>query len=80
MSLMENWIQSYGTNINAVFAQNDEMGMGALLAELRELQLQDELKTAKIETGDVVQQLAQPEDFILVPSPAARITVRVMRV
>lgn len=32
MSLMENWIQSHGTNLNAVFAQNDEMGMGALLA------------------------------------------------
>jgi len=32
MSLMENWIQAHGTNINAVFAQNDEMGMGALLA------------------------------------------------
>jgi inositol transport system substrate-binding protein len=32
MSLMENWIQSYGDRINAVFAQNDEMGMGALMA------------------------------------------------
>jgi inositol transport system substrate-binding protein len=32
MSLMENWIQSYGDRINAVFAQNDEMAMGALLA------------------------------------------------
>lgn len=32
MSLMENWIQSYGGDIHAVFAQNDEMGMGALLA------------------------------------------------
>ncbi|MBX3240779.1 MAG: sugar ABC transporter substrate-binding protein [Chitinophagaceae bacterium] len=32
MSLMENWIQSYGDKINAVFAQNDEMGMGALQA------------------------------------------------
>lgn len=32
MSLMENWIQAYGGNINAVFAQNDEMGMGALIA------------------------------------------------
>jgi inositol transport system substrate-binding protein len=32
MSLMENWIQSYGDKINAVFAQNDEMAMGALLA------------------------------------------------
>ncbi|WP_420151516.1 substrate-binding domain-containing protein [Spirosoma sp.] len=32
MSLMENWIQSYGSQINAVFAQNDEMGMGAVKA------------------------------------------------
>ena len=32
MSLMENWVQSYGTEINAVFAQNDEMGLGALQA------------------------------------------------
>lgn len=32
MSLMENWIQSYGDRINAVFAHNDEMGMGALQA------------------------------------------------
>ncbi len=32
MSLMENWLQSYGSRIYAVFAQNDEMAMGALLA------------------------------------------------
>jgi len=32
ISLMENWIQSYGPRINAVFAQNDEMAMGALIA------------------------------------------------
>jgi inositol transport system substrate-binding protein len=32
MSLMENWIQSYGDRIQAVFAQNDEMAMGALIA------------------------------------------------
>jgi inositol transport system substrate-binding protein len=32
MTLMENWIQSYGDKINAVFAENDEMGMGALVA------------------------------------------------
>jgi inositol transport system substrate-binding protein len=32
MTLMENWIQSYGTRIDAVFAQNDEMAMGALIA------------------------------------------------
>jgi len=32
MSLMENWIQSYGNKIDAVFAQNDEMGLGAVKA------------------------------------------------
>ncbi len=32
MTLMENWIQSYGDKIDAVFAQNDEMAMGALIA------------------------------------------------
>lgn len=32
MTLMENWIQSYGDKINAVFAHNDEMGLGALQA------------------------------------------------
>jgi inositol transport system substrate-binding protein len=32
MSLMENWIQSYGPQINAVFAHNDEMGLGAVKA------------------------------------------------
>jgi inositol transport system substrate-binding protein len=32
MTLMENWLQSYGDKINAVFAQNDEMAMGALMA------------------------------------------------
>ena len=32
MSLMENWIQSFGDRIDAVFAQNDEMAMGAVIA------------------------------------------------
>lgn len=32
MTLMENWIQSFGPRLNAVFAQNDEMAMGALNA------------------------------------------------
>ncbi|SDL41982.1 sugar ABC transporter substrate-binding protein [Siphonobacter aquaeclarae] len=32
LSLMENWIQSYGSKIQAVFCQNDEMGMGAVKA------------------------------------------------
>ncbi len=32
MDLMENWIQAYASKINAVFAQNDEMAMGAMKA------------------------------------------------
>lgn len=32
VTLMENWLQSHGDKISAVFAQNDEMAMGALLA------------------------------------------------
>ena len=32
MSLMENWIQLHGKNIQAVFAHNDEMGLGAAQA------------------------------------------------
>jgi len=32
VTLMENWLQAHGDKIDAVFAQNDEMAMGALLA------------------------------------------------
>ncbi len=32
VTLMENWLQSQGEKISAVFAQNDEMAMGAVLA------------------------------------------------
>ncbi len=32
MALMENWLQAYPGQIQGVFAQNDEMGMGALKA------------------------------------------------
>ena len=32
MTLMENWIQAYGDQSNAVFCQNDEMALGALNA------------------------------------------------
>ena len=32
VTLMENWLQAYGTSAQAVFAQNDEMAMGVLLA------------------------------------------------
>ncbi|MDE3164589.1 MAG: sugar ABC transporter substrate-binding protein [Acidobacteriota bacterium] len=42
MSLMENWIQSYGAKINAVFAQNDEMAMGALIS-LEQARLKDKV-------------------------------------
>lgn len=42
MSLMENWIQSFGPQITAVFAQNDEMAMGAVKA-LTEAGLKDKV-------------------------------------
>jgi len=32
MALVENWLQAYGDSIDAIFAQNDEMGLGALNA------------------------------------------------
>jgi inositol transport system substrate-binding protein len=32
MDLTENWIQLYGKQINAIFAHNDEMGLGAVKA------------------------------------------------
>lgn len=51
MSLMENWIQSYGNRINAVFAQNDEMGMGALQA-LEQAGLKDRVVVVSIDAID----------------------------
>jgi inositol transport system substrate-binding protein len=48
MSLMENWIQSYGSKINAVFAQNDEMGVGALHA-LEEAHMKDKVPVVGID-------------------------------
>ncbi len=48
MSLMENWIQSYGNQINAVFAQNDEMGMGAVKA-LTDAGLKDKIVVVSID-------------------------------
>lgn len=32
MALMENWIQTFGGNIDALYAHNDEMAMGAVIA------------------------------------------------
>lgn len=48
MSLMENWIQSYGDKINAVFAHNDEMGMGALQA-LEQAKMKDKVVVVSID-------------------------------
>ncbi|MGV3557865.1 sugar ABC transporter substrate-binding protein [Larkinella arboricola] len=48
MALMENWIQSYGNTINAVFAQNDEMGMGAVKA-LTDAGLKDKVVVVSID-------------------------------
>lgn len=55
MSLMENWIQSYGNKINAVFAHNDEMGMGALQA-LEQANLKDKVVVVSIDAiADALQ-------------------------
>lgn len=55
MSLMENWIQSYGSRIDAVFAQNDEMGMGALQA-LEQANLKNQVVVVSIDAiSDALQ-------------------------
>lgn len=55
MSLMENWIQSYGNKIQAVFAQNDEMGMGAVIA-LEQAKLKDKVIVASVDAiADALQ-------------------------
>ena len=57
MSLMENWIQSYGGRINAVFAQNDEMGIGALHA-LEQAHLKDKVPVVGIDAiGEALQMV-----------------------
>lgn len=48
MTLMENWIQSYGDKINAVFAHNDEMGLGALQA-LEQANMKDKVIVVSID-------------------------------
>ncbi|MFD2933761.1 sugar ABC transporter substrate-binding protein [Spirosoma flavum] len=48
MSLMENWIQSFGPKINAVFAHNDEMGLGAVKA-LTDAGLKDKIIVVSID-------------------------------
>ena len=59
LELMENWIQSFGTQINAVFAQNDEMGMGALKA-LQAAKLKDKVLLVSIDAiADALQAVKQ---------------------
>jgi len=55
MTLMENWIQAYGDKIQAVFAQNDEMGMGAVLA-LEHARLKDKVIVVSVDAiADALQ-------------------------
>jgi inositol transport system substrate-binding protein len=55
MTLMENWIQSYGNKIQAVFAQNDEMAMGALIA-LEQARMKDRVVVAGVDAiADALQ-------------------------
>lgn len=55
MALMENWIQSYGSQINAVFAQNDEMGLGAMQA-LIDAKLKDKVVVVSVDgIGDAMK-------------------------
>ncbi|GEO06042.1 rhizopine-binding protein [Adhaeribacter aerolatus] len=55
MSLTENWIQSHGDKINAIFAHNDEMGMGAVKA-LENANLNDKVVVVSIDAiADAVQ-------------------------
>lgn len=59
MSLMENWIQSYGERIDAVFAQNDEMGMGALQA-LEQAGLKEKVLVVSIDAiGDALRAVKE---------------------
>ncbi len=48
ITLMENWIQSHGGAIHAVFAQNDEMAMGAVLA-LEQARMKDKVIVAGVD-------------------------------
>lgn len=59
MSIMENWIQVHGKTLNAVFAQNDEMAMGALQA-VEQAGLKDKIKIIGIDAiADALQAVKQ---------------------
>jgi inositol transport system substrate-binding protein len=59
MSLMENWIQSLGNEVQAVFAQNDEMAMGALLA-LEQAKMKDRVVVVGVDAiADALQAVKE---------------------
>ncbi len=59
MALMENWLQAYGDRINAVFAQNDEMGLGALNA-LQSAGVKDKIVLVSVDAiADALKAVAQ---------------------
>ncbi len=59
ITLMENWIQSYGRGINAVFAHNDEMAMGAVIA-LEQARMKDKVVVAGVDAiADALQAVKQ---------------------
>ncbi len=52
---MENWLQTHGDAISAVFAQNDEMAMGALLA-IERAKKKDQIIVVGVDAiGDALQ-------------------------
>jgi inositol transport system substrate-binding protein len=59
VTLMENWLQSHGDKINAVFAQNDEMAMGALLAIERAGRKKDIIVVGVDAIGDALQAVKE---------------------
>jgi len=55
VSLMEHWLQTHGDAISAVFAQNDEMAMGALLA-IERAKKKDQIIVVGVDAiGDALQ-------------------------
>lgn len=62
MSLTENWIQSYGNKINAIFVHNDEMGMGAVKA-LQAAGIKDKVIVVSIDAIPDALQAVQKGDL-----------------
>ncbi len=62
MSLMENWIQSYGSQITAVFSHNDEMGLGAVKA-LQNAGMKDKVIVVSVDAIDDALQAVKKGDL-----------------